>query len=141
MFLHPAWIEREAPLARCPLNSCRRSGTCSHQESPTPCRRTHETKDAARNALADKIARLAAEIIAENPHNRHHAEEGTPEFNRRLKRMYDGIRAADEANSARLMEERRLKGSATPAAPAPQKPPRAKPKRRPARGGAQAAAT
>ena len=119
MFLHPAWIEREAPLARCPLGACRRSGICSHQDTPTPCRRTHETKDAARNALADKIERLMAEIIAKNPHNRQVAEPGSLAFENNLKALYDGVRQADEAYCAKLKAEGRLKPAMAAAAPTP----------------------
>ena len=53
--LHPAWIEREAPLARCPRKDCRRSHRCRRPEGRLPCQRSHETKEVFRYNLARKL--------------------------------------------------------------------------------------
>jgi len=103
--LHGAWIEREAPLARCPLNACRRGGACRHTTDQDPCRRLHETKDALRIKLANKFARRAKAARRRDPEGRNSAAPGTPEFERRLKLIYETVRAADQANSAREMAE------------------------------------
>ena len=60
--LNRAWMEREAPLARCPLPACRRSGTCRHNTPTDPCRRTHQTRDALYNSIADKLDRMAVKL-------------------------------------------------------------------------------
>ena len=101
--LHPAWIEREAPLPRCPLARCRRSATCHHSTDDNPCRRLHETKDAMRMALAAKLRRLCKEAEARDPEGKNYAPPGSPEQLRRIKIIYDMVRAADEANSANEM--------------------------------------
>ena len=103
--LHPNWIEREAPLPRCPLPRCRRSATCHFPTDANPCRRLHQTKDEMRNALAEKLERMANEAAARDPEGKHFAPEGSPEQLRRLKMIYDMVRAADQANSAREMAE------------------------------------
>lgn len=98
--LHPAWVAREAPLARCPLGACRRSHTCRHPGDADPCRRLHETKEAMRSTLADKLENMAAQARRRDPHGMNFAAEGTPEFEERMKFLYESVRAADEANCA-----------------------------------------
>lgn len=117
--LHPAWIEREAPLAACPLRSCRRDGVCRHASDRDPCRRLHQTKDEMRYELAAKLERIAAEIIASRPPGMVYepTPPGTPAFERKLKFLYDSLRAADQAESARQMAEaKRTKPAGKPAA-------------------------
>ena len=110
--LNRAWVEREEPLPHCPLPACRRSGTCQHPTENDPCRRLHETREAFYTALARKIDRIRAEIIASRPPGKvvKVAEPGTPLFERRHKALYDMFRAADQAHSARDMAERAAKG-------------------------------
>lgn len=105
--LHGAWIEREAPLARCPLNACNRSGACRHPTDQDPCRRLYETKEAMRLALARKLAGLARAARRRDPEVRNYAAPGTPEFERRLKLIYEAVRAADAAHCAAEAAERR----------------------------------
>lgn len=95
--LNAAWIEREAPLARCPLKSCRRDNTCRHSTDRDPCRRLHETKDAMRIKLAAKIDAFTAEIIRKNPDRVRHPA-GSPEQQRRLHAFHELLREADEAD-------------------------------------------
>lgn len=103
--LHPNWIEREAPLPRCPLARCRRSATCHHATDEDPCRRLHQTKDEMRNTLARKLEKLTAEAVARDPEGKNAVPEGSPEHERRYKLLYDLLRARDEANSATEMAE------------------------------------
>ena len=103
--LHPAWTEREAPLPRCPLARCRHSGTCHHSTDDNPCRRLHQTKDEMRTELARYLNKLTAQARARDPQGRNVAPEGSPEQQRRLKELYDLLRARDEANSATEMAE------------------------------------
>ena len=103
--LHPAWIEREAPLPRCPLARCRRSATCHHSTDDDPCRRRHQTKDEMRTELARYLDKLSAEATARDPEGRNFAPEGSPEQLRRLKLLYDLLRARDEAHCAAKMAE------------------------------------
>jgi len=109
--LNPAWVEREEPLPHCPLPACRRGGTCQHPTEKDPCRRLHETREAFYTALARKIDRIRREIIASRPPGMvvEVAEPGSPLFERRHKALYDMLRAADQANSAREMAERAAK--------------------------------
>jgi hypothetical protein len=110
--LNRAWDEREELLPHCPLPACRRSGTCQHPTEKDPCRRLHETRDAFYTALARKIDRIRAEIIASRPPGKvvKVAEPGTPLFERRHKALYDMFRAADQAHSAKDMAERAARG-------------------------------
>lgn len=102
------WMERERPLARCPVLRCRRSGQCLHALSGTkPCRRTHLTGDEARHELADKLDRMTAELRSRPGWEKNYAAPGTPEFEMRLKMIYDMLRAADQENSAREMAAKR----------------------------------
>jgi hypothetical protein len=109
--LNRAWVEREEPLPLCPLPTCRRSSTCRHPSVQDPCRRLHMTREAFYRALAHKIDRLREEMIASRPPGMvvKVAEPGTPLFERRHKALYDMLRAADQANSAREMAERAAK--------------------------------
>jgi hypothetical protein len=52
-------IERERPLAICPVLACRRSGTCRNHEAGLACHRTHESLDDFRDRLAAKLWRIA----------------------------------------------------------------------------------
>lgn len=105
--LHPAWIAREAPLAQCPLAACRRSKQCRHSTDNDPCRRLHETMNAARNELAVKLERMKRDMLAKQPPGvSHYAPEGSPEFERRMKRLYDWLRIADKEGNERLKAER-----------------------------------
>lgn len=109
--LNRAWMEREAPLARCPLPACRRSGTCHHSTDQDPCRRLHETRSQAYNKLAMKLERMAKEAAAADPEGKHRAEPGTPEFEQRLKILYDALRERDRAESgAELAKQGKRKG-------------------------------
>lgn len=103
--LNRAWVEREEPLPHCPLPACRRGGTCRHPTDEDPCRRLHMTRDACYWALAHKIERLQMEMIAKRPPGKvvKVARPGTPLFERRMKFLYDSLRAADQANSAKEM--------------------------------------
>jgi|LauGreDrversion4_2_1035121.scaffolds.fasta_scaffold1317368_2 hypothetical protein len=94
--LHPCWIEREAPLARCPKASCRRSGKCKKETGKLPCERTHETKDAVRYRIAAKLDKMTAELHAKNPElkNRVISEY---ELELKLKSMKALLQASDEA--------------------------------------------
>jgi len=111
--LNRAWIEREAPLARCPMPECRRSGTCHHSTDSDPCRRLHESRAAFYTKLARKIDRIVAQDIAARPPGVEVEEAlpGTPEFERRLKILYDAMRARDIAESAAEMAQKPKKGS------------------------------
>ena len=104
--LHPRWIEREAPLPRCPLARCRRSATCHHSTDDDPCRRLHQTKDEMRNELARYLARLTAEAAARDPQGKNYAPPGSPEQLRRLKLIYDTLRERDAAYCAQQAAER-----------------------------------
>ena len=95
--LHPAWIEREAPLARCPLKACRRDKTCHHSTGRDPCRRLHETKDEMRYKLARKIEAYTAEIIRKNPDRVPHPYN-SPAQQRQLHAIHEFLREADEAD-------------------------------------------
>ena len=126
--LHPDWIERDDPPARCPLPACRRSGTCHHSTDQDPCRRLHQSRDECRNALAARIERLTRAQRAKPGWQQNVAEEGSPEFERRMKILYDLLRAADEAGSARQREAAQ-KADGSPQHPAKQEKP-ARPSRR-----------
>ena len=105
--LHPAWIEREAPLAACPLRSCRRDGVCRHSTDRDPCRRLHETKDAARYKLAAKLEAFAREAELRDPEGKNRVPEGSPEQQRRLaflKKLFDEADAAEYAREKALAE-------------------------------------
>ena len=52
-------IERERPLAICPLLACRRSGSCRNHQAGLACHRTHESLDQFRDRLAAKLWRIA----------------------------------------------------------------------------------
>jgi len=109
--LNPAWVEREEPLPHCPLPACRRGGACQHPTEKDPCRRLHETREAFYTALARKIDRIRREIIASRPPGMvvEVAEPGSPLFESRHKALYDMLRAADQAHSAKDMAERATK--------------------------------
>ncbi len=109
--LHPAWIEREEPLEACPLRACRRDGTCRHSTDRDPCRRLHQTQEQMRYELAAKLQRIGAEIIAARPPGMVYepTPPGTREFELKLKFLYDSLRAADRADTARRMAEARMK--------------------------------
>lgn len=113
--LHRAWIAREAPLARCPLSACRRSQTCRHDTDADPCRRLHQTQDAMRYELARKLQRWTAAVKRRDPEGKNFAAEGSPEFERRIKILYDGLRAADRAHSAAEMAARKPAKAKKPA--------------------------
>ena len=102
-----ASVRREAPLAVCPLPACRRSGTCRHNTAADPCRRLFETQAHFYTQLARKIQRLQREALARRPPGVtvEVAREGTPEFEERLKHLYEGLRAREEAQSAEGMPE------------------------------------
>ena len=102
-----ASVRREAPLAVCPLPACRRSGTCRFGTEADPCRRLYETQGHFYTQLARKIERLQREALARRPAGVTvaFAPEGTPEFEERLKHLYEGLRARDEAQSAGEMPE------------------------------------
>ena len=104
--LHPNWIEREAPLPRCPLARCRRSATCHFPTDANPCRRLHETKDEMRDKLSEKLERICAEAVARDPEGKNYAPPGSPEQLRRLKLIYDTLRARDAAYCAQQAAER-----------------------------------
>jgi hypothetical protein len=114
--LNRAWVEREAPLARCPLNSCRRTGTCTHSTETDPCRRLHETRDALYIRLAGKLRRMAAEAERRDPEGKNFAAEGTPEFERRLRFLYDDLRDSENEDYARKLREAAARGG-KPASP------------------------
>lgn len=99
-----AWVERP-PLQRCPLAPCRRSGTCCHNTPTDPCRRTHQTRDAFYNAIAEKIERMTAEARRRDPVGKNFAAEGSPEFERRYTALYRAFRERDEASSAAKSEK------------------------------------
>ena len=103
--LHPNWIERGAPLPRCPLARCRRSATCHFPTDDNPCRRLHQTKDEMRVELARYLEKLTAEAVARDPEGKNAVPPGSPEHERRYKLLYDLLRARDEANSATEMAE------------------------------------
>ena len=109
--LNPAWVEREEPLPHCPLPACRRGGACQHPTEKDPCRRLHETREAFYTALARKIDRIRREIIASRPPGMvvEVAEPGSPLFESRHKALYDMLRAADQAHSAKEMAARAAK--------------------------------
>jgi hypothetical protein len=112
----PKWYEREAPLTRCPLIQCRRSGTCLHSTQEDACRRHFMTQDEFYTKLAFKIDRILKEIIANRPPGKKVkvAEPGTPLFERRLKLLYDSLRARDDAECAAQLAARRT-GTEKPA--------------------------
>lgn len=60
-----------------------------------------------RYKLAAKLDRIAAEIIASRPPGVVYepTPPGTPAFERKLKFLYDSLRAADRAETARRMAE------------------------------------
>ena len=101
--LNPAWVEREAPLRACPLAACRRSGICRHQTDQDPCRRLHETRDAMYTALAIKLDRFKAQLIAERPPGPvlPDPQPGSALYESGIKYVYEALRAADQADSAR----------------------------------------
>lgn len=103
--LHPAWIEREAPLAACPLRSCRRDGVCRHPTDRDPCRRLHETKDEARYKLAAKLEAFTREAMARDPEGKHRVPEGSPEHERRMAFLKKLLHDADAAHCARQKAE------------------------------------
>ena len=100
-----AWVERP-PLQRCPLGPCRRGGTCFHNTPTDPCRRTHQTRDAFYNAIADKIERMTAEARRRDPDGKNFAPVGSPEFERRYSALYRSFRERDEAGSAAAKTEK-----------------------------------
>ena len=110
--LHPNWIERGAPLPRCPLARCRRSATCHFPTDDNPCRRLHQTKDEMRVELARYLDKLTAEAVARDPEGKNAVPPGSPEHERRYKLLYDLLRARDEANSATEMAELAAKRNA-----------------------------
>ncbi len=99
-----------SPIARCPPAAAAAPG--QHPTEKDPCRRLHETREAFYTALARKIDRIRAEIIASRPPGKvvKVAEPGTPLFERRHKALYDMLRAADQAHSAKDMAERAARG-------------------------------
>jgi hypothetical protein len=99
--LNAAWIEREAPLAVCPLIACRRDGRCRHSTDRDPCRRLHETKDEARYALAAKLEAFAREAERRDPEGKNRVPEGSPEQERRLHFLKDLLHQADADECAR----------------------------------------
>ena len=100
-----ARYKRDVALKRCPLPTCRRSGTCLHHTEDDPCHRLHETQESLYNRVADTLDRLTAEARRRDPEGRNLAPEGSPEFERRMKFLYDSLRARDEENSAAEMAE------------------------------------
>ena len=106
--LHPCWIEREAPLARCPRARCRRSGTCMKETGPLPCERTHETKNAVRNRISAKLKKLTAEMHAENPELKNQVISEY-ELELKLKRLKEMLQASDEAYCASLRAKQKGK--------------------------------
>ena len=95
--LHPAWIERGTPLARCPRKACRRSGVCEKETGPLPCERTHETKDAMRIKLARKFQKWNRQLLRENPELKNQVL--TPyELELKLKYVKELLQARDEAS-------------------------------------------
>jgi hypothetical protein len=101
--LNPNWVEREEPLAMCPLAACRRNGICHHTTDRSPCRRLHEPRDDVYDRISAKIDVLLAEARIRDPEGRNRVPEGSPEFELRLKHLYDMVRAADIAQTAREM--------------------------------------
>lgn len=101
--LNPAWVEREDTLGICPLAACRRSRTCHHTTEQDPCRRLHETRNDFYGRIAAKLDVLIAEGRARDPEGRNRVPEGSPEFELRLKHLYDMLRAVDIALTAREM--------------------------------------
>ncbi|WP_374330783.1 hypothetical protein [Aestuariivirga sp.] len=99
------WVERPA-LERCPLSTCRRSGTCRHNTPADPCRRTHQTRDAMYNSIANTLDRLTAEAKRRDPEGKNFAPEGSPEFERRYSALYRALREREEDASAAGMAER-----------------------------------
>ena len=112
--LNPAWVEREDTLGICPLAACRRSRTCHHATEQDPCRRLHETRDEFYGRIAGKIDVLLAEARIRDPEGRNRVPEGSPEFERRLKHLYDMLRAADIAMTAREMAAKKAKPARIP---------------------------
>lgn len=122
------WLERDAPLARCPSPHCRRSGLCARMAVPwkkrLPCRRTHEHQDEMYDRLARKIRRFTSAMIhARKPGEPDPAvEPGSPEFEQRYAFLYNLIQAraaeyAAEAEAAQATKPRQkskasAKGSA-----------------------------
>ena len=112
--LNPAWVEREDTLGICPLAACRRSRTCHHTTEQDPCRRLHETRNDFYGRIAAKLDVLIAEGRARDPEGRNRVPEGSPEFERRLKHLYDMLRAADIALTAREMAAKKAKPARIP---------------------------
>lgn len=104
--LHPAWIEREAPLARCPRNPCRRSGKCMKETGRLPCERTHETKDAVRNRISAKLQKMTAELFRQNPELKNRVVDEY-ELELKLKQLKALLQASDEAYCASLRATRK----------------------------------
>lgn len=100
-----ARFKRDVALTRCPLPACRRSGTCLHNTAEDRCHRFYETQDSLYNRIADKLDWFAAEARLRDPEGRNVVPQGSPEFERRLKFLYDSLRARDEAYSATEMAE------------------------------------
>ena len=93
--LNAAWVEREAPLDKCPLAVCRRQGICRYPTDKNPCRRLYETKDEMREKLAAKLQRLTAEVKARDPEGKNFAPAGSPEHERRLAHLKRMLWQAD----------------------------------------------
>jgi hypothetical protein len=70
-----------------------------------------------RSALADRLEHMAAQARRRDPHGTNFAAEGTPEFEQRMKFVYESVRAADEANSAAQMAAARARKKKKPASP------------------------
>ena len=103
--INPLFIEREPPLARCPLPGCRRGGRCLFPGDDDPCRRLYEDKAAWR---ARFYTRLARAIMKENRGQPPVTPEQGAENIARVKRALDARLA--EINAEEAMDRRRRGG-------------------------------
>lgn len=105
--LHPAWIEREAPLARCPRKDCRRSHSCRRPEGyKLPCQRLHETKEFFRWNLARKLERIKKDLLSGNPDGPSQpVDHDSMEFQLKLKSMKEMLHARDKEDWERRKAE------------------------------------
>jgi hypothetical protein len=105
---YPGWIEREAPLARCPRKVCRRSGLCARETGKRPCARTHETRDAFNWALARKLAEINEENLRKNPELRNKVHDPY-EVELKMKYLKEMLHARDEADMQERLAAQRQK--------------------------------
>jgi hypothetical protein len=115
--LNAAWIEREAPLDRCPLAVCRRQGICRYPTDKDPCRRLHETKDEVREQLAATLQRLTAEARARDPEGKNVAPAGSPEHERRLAHLKRVLWQRDHDHCMQQKEEAEARAAKRRAVP------------------------